>query len=92
MAKQTYIRLRPKKLRGAAKHSRKLKRAFKTKRTAAKLYGAARKEIRALEIAIRGLYGKIPNLTMHEVGKIHELHGNLREIVGRAKEHFNNVV
>ena len=75
-----------KKLYGAAKHSRKVKRALKTRKSAGKLYSSIRKEIRGLEVAARGLYGKAHTLTSSELGKLEEVRGHLHAVRRKAME------
>lgn len=76
-----------KKLYGAAKHSRRVKRAIKTKRSAGKLYSSIRKEIRTLEVLARGLYGKAHTLTSAELGKLEEVRGHLHGVRKSALEY-----
>lgn len=75
------------KLHGAAKHSRRVKRAINTRKSAGKLYSSIRKEIRGLEIAARGLYGKAHTLTAAELGKLEEVRGHLSGVRKRAMEY-----
>lgn len=75
------------KLYGAAKHSRRLKRSIKTTKTPAKLYSSIRKEIRTLELLTRGLYGKAHTLTSAEIGKLEEIRGHLHGVRKSALEY-----